>query len=90
MHADMRIAPTGDVDIDFARMMIPHHQGAIDMAVAELRFGRDERLRRLAQQLIVEQRQEIELMHSILGEDVVGTASSGSGGKSDALADWGG
>jgi uncharacterized protein (DUF305 family) len=43
-------------------MMIPHHQGAIDMAKAELQFGRDPVLRRLAQGIIVEQQQEIELM----------------------------
>jgi hypothetical protein len=66
MNAGMGVAPTGDPDRDFARMMIPHHQGAVDMALAELRFGRDERLRRLAQGIIVEQRQEIALMQSIL------------------------
>jgi hypothetical protein len=54
--------PTGDVDRDFVSMMIPHHQGAIDMAMAELRFGRNERLRRLAQEIIVTQQQEIAVM----------------------------
>jgi len=68
MHAAMRVAPSGDADRDFARMMIPHHQGAIDMAIVELRFGKDERLRRLAQGIIVEQGQEITLMRSILGD----------------------
>jgi uncharacterized protein (DUF305 family) len=66
MDAGMNVAPTGDPDRDFARMMIPHHQGAVDMALAELRFGKDERLRRLAQGIIVEQRQEIAVMRSIL------------------------
>jgi uncharacterized protein (DUF305 family) len=66
MHAGMHVAPSGDVDRDFAAMMIPHHQGAIDMAVLELRFGHDKRLRRLAQAIIVEQGQEIQLMQSIL------------------------
>jgi uncharacterized protein (DUF305 family) len=66
MHDGMHVAPSGDVDRDFATMMIPHHQGAIDMAVLELRFGRDQRLRRLAQAIIVEQGQEIQLMQSIL------------------------
>ena len=66
MDAGMNVAPTGDPDRDFARMMIPHHQGAVDMALAELRFGKDERLRRLAQGIIVEQRQEIAVMQSIL------------------------
>jgi len=66
MHAGMAIAPSGDPDVDFARMMIPHHQGAVDMALVELRFGRDARLRRLAQGIIVEQRQEIEVMRTAL------------------------
>ena len=66
MHADMNIEPSGDPDRDFARMMIPHHQGAIDMALVELKYGRDERLRRLAQSIIVEQGQEIAYMRSLL------------------------
>lgn len=66
MHAGMHVKPSGDVDRDFAAMMIPHHQGAVDMALLELRFGKDERLRRLAQAIIVEQRYEIELMRTIL------------------------
>ena len=66
MHAGMAITPSGDPDVDFARMMIPHHQGAVDMAMVELRFGRDERLRRLAQGIIVEQRQEIGMMQRTL------------------------
>ncbi len=69
MHAAMHVAPSGDPDRDFARMMLPHHQGAIDMALLELRFGRDERLRRLAQGIIVEQGQEIEVMRSILKQE---------------------
>ena len=66
MHQGMSIPYTGDPDRDFAAMMIPHHQGAIDMAVLELRFGRDERLRRLAQEIIVEQQAEIVVMRMIL------------------------
>ncbi len=66
MHGAMMTGFTGDPDRDFATMMIPHHQGAIDMAMIELRFGKDERLRRLAQGIIVEQRQEIEAMRRIL------------------------
>jgi uncharacterized protein (DUF305 family) len=68
MHSGMDIPSTGDPDRDFARMMIPHHQGAIDMALAELRYGKDERLRRLAQEIIVEQQQEIAVMHRALGD----------------------
>jgi uncharacterized protein (DUF305 family) len=62
MDKDMSIAHSGDPDRDFAAMMIPHHQGAIDMAKVELQFGRDPVLRRLAQGIIVEQQQEIEVM----------------------------
>ena len=62
MDEGMMIRPSGNPDRDFAAMMIPHHQGAIDMAKAELQFGRDPVLRRLAQGIIVEQQQEIELM----------------------------
>jgi DUF305 family protein family protein len=68
MHAAMDVAFTGDADRDFARMMIPHHQGAIDMALVELRYGKDERLKRLAQEIIVEQQQEITVMHLALGD----------------------
>ena len=62
MHKDMNIAPTGDPDRDFAAMMIPHHQVAIEMAKLELQFGKNPVLRRLAQGIIVEQLQEIEVM----------------------------
>ena len=66
MHSAMHVPYTGDVDRDFARMMIPHHQGAIDMALAELRYGKDERLKRLAQEIVVAQKQEIEVMRLVL------------------------
>ncbi len=66
MHHAMMMGYTGDPDHDFAAMMVPHHQGAIDMALIELRYGKDERLRRLAQGIIVEQRQEIAVMQGIL------------------------
>jgi len=69
MNSGMAAArPTGDPDRDFAAMMIPHHQGAIDMAKVELIYGRDPILRRLAQGIIVEQQQEIELMQRSLNE----------------------
>jgi len=63
MHSAMMAAkPKNDPDRDFAAMMIPHHQGAIDMAKTELIYGHDPVLRRLAEEIIVEQQQEIELM----------------------------
>jgi hypothetical protein len=68
MMIDMGIRPSGDVDNDFVAMMIPHHQGAIDMAVAELRYGRNERLRRMAQEIIITQQQEIAAMREALGQ----------------------
>jgi Domain of unknown function (DUF305) len=68
MHGAMHVPFTGDADRDFARMMIPHHQGAIDMALVELRYGKDERLKRLAQEIIVTQQQEIDVMHLALGD----------------------
>jgi len=63
MDRGMENAPmTGDPDHDFAAMMIPHHQGAIDMAKVELLYGKDPVLRRLAQEIVVTQEQEIEVM----------------------------
>lgn len=53
MMAAMTVQPTGDVDRDFVAAMVPHHQGAIEMAQAVLRYGRNERVRRLAQEIIV-------------------------------------
>jgi YVTN family beta-propeller protein len=63
MDRDMMAAPmTGDPDHDFASMMIPHHLGAVDMAKAELLHGKDPILRRLAVEIIVTQRQEVDVM----------------------------
>ncbi|MGF6966633.1 uncharacterized protein (DUF305 family) [Paraburkholderia sp. WC7.3g] len=55
---DMSVKPAGNVDRDFVAMMVPHHQEAIDMAQAELRYGHSEQLRRIAQEIVVEQQQE--------------------------------
>ena len=68
MMAHMKMAMTGDADKDFASMMVPHHQGAIEMAQAELRYGRNEPLRRMAQEIIVTQLQEITAMRLSLGQ----------------------
>jgi uncharacterized protein (DUF305 family) len=70
MMADMTIKPTGDVDRDFVAMMVPHHQGAIDMAKAELKYGHNEQLRRIAQEIIVTQQQEIPVMRLAVGEEL--------------------
>src|SRR5262245_65728778 len=63
MHIGMHSAEyTGDADHDFVTMMIPHHQGAIDMAKALLLYGKDPQMRRLAQEIITDQQSEIQLM----------------------------
>jgi uncharacterized protein (DUF305 family) len=59
----MSIKPSGNNDVDFVRLMLPHHQAAIDMAKAELAYGKDPQLRRLAQEIITDQESEAELMH---------------------------
>jgi Domain of unknown function (DUF305) len=68
MMAGMVIQPTGDVDRDFVAMMTPHHQGAIEMAQAVLRNGHNEQIRRLAQEIIVTQQQEIAAMRLAIGD----------------------
>jgi hypothetical protein len=68
MMAGMDVKPSGDIDRDFTAMMIPHHQGAIEMAQAELRYGGNEQLRRIAQEIIVDQQQEIAAMHLALDQ----------------------
>jgi hypothetical protein len=68
MMSDMAVKPTGDVDRDFVAMMVPHHQGAIDMAQAVLRYGHNEQIARLAQEIIVTQQQEIAVMRLAVGE----------------------
>ncbi|WP_186131941.1 DUF305 domain-containing protein [Burkholderia gladioli] len=74
MMDDMSIKSSGDVDRDFVAMMVPHHQGAIDMAQAELRYGHNEQLRRIAQEIVVEQQQEIVAMRLALGQPLPSAA----------------
>jgi uncharacterized protein (DUF305 family) len=63
MHAEMqKVRYSGNADEDFASLMISHHQGAIEMSKVELQFGTDPRLRRLAQEIIITQQSEIEVM----------------------------
>jgi len=68
MMADMEVKPSGDVDRDFVAMMTPHHQGAIDMALAVLKYGKNEQLKRIAQEIIVDQQQEIAAMKLAIGD----------------------
>jgi uncharacterized protein (DUF305 family) len=63
MHAAMAsVEPSGNSDVDFVRLMLPHHQAAIDMATTQLIYGKDPQVRRLAQEIITDQQSEIELM----------------------------
>ena len=54
--------PSGNNDVDFVRLMLPHHQAAIDMAKTQLLYGKDPQMRGLAQKIITAQQSEIELM----------------------------
>ena len=75
MMADMSVKPSGDVNRDFVEMMIPHHQGAIDMARALLLHGDNEALRRIAQEIVITQQQEIVAMRLAIGEPAQPTAA---------------
>jgi hypothetical protein len=85
MMDGMSVKPTGDIDRDFVAMMVPHHQGAIDMAQAELRYGHNEALRRIAQEIVVEQQQEIAAMRVALGQPLPPSAPAPDQQKPDSI-----
>jgi uncharacterized protein (DUF305 family) len=66
MHRDMAISFTGNADADFARGMIPHHQGAVDMAKIVIAFGKDPEIRKLAEEIVKAQETEIAFMEAWL------------------------
>jgi len=66
MHRDMAIDYSGDADVDFVKSMIPHHQGAIDMAKVELQYGKDPAIKSLAEGIIKAQEAEIAMMREWL------------------------
>jgi uncharacterized protein (DUF305 family) len=68
MHAAMMVPLTGDADVDFVKGMIPHHQGAIDMAKIELHYGKDPEIRKLAEGIIKAQESEIADMNAWLAK----------------------
>jgi hypothetical protein len=68
MSLAMTVDPTGDVDRDFVAIMMPHHQGALDMARAELKYGHNEELQRLARDIIAEREHEMSAMRAAVGE----------------------
>ncbi len=69
MMTDMTVKPTGKPDKDFVLMMMPHHQGAIDMAKVELKYGKDPMLLKLAADIVAAQEKEIAEMKAWLAKN---------------------
>ena len=68
MHSGMAIPYTGDADVDFIAGMIPHHQGAVEMAKIVLEHGTDPEVRKLAEAVIATQEVEIAWMQDWLAQ----------------------
>ncbi|WP_247416459.1 DUF305 domain-containing protein [Bradyrhizobium sp. 159] len=91
MMKDMAAKPTGNVDADFIAMMIPHHQGAVDMAEAELQYGHNKKLRAISRNIIAMQRKQIGAMRAALDQPVSvansSAAQSGHASQNGARSD---
>jgi uncharacterized protein (DUF305 family) len=79
MHEAMAVEMTGDVDIDFMRTMIPHHQGAVEMAKIVIANGKDPEVRKLAEEVIKAQEAEIVFMRAWLERNGAGEGKAGGG-----------
>ena len=84
MHEAMAVEMTGDVDVDFMRGMIPHHQGAVDMAKIVLQYGKDPEVRKLAEQVVATQESEIAVMKEWLEKNGA-EAPAADGGAMDGM-----
>jgi uncharacterized protein (DUF305 family) len=85
MHAaTASVEPSGDSDLDFAKLMLPHHQAAIDMAKTELLYGKNPQMRRLAQEIITDQQSEIEVVQFWLKQHQPDSRNADHGPASDA------
>ncbi|MFY9580656.1 MAG: DUF305 domain-containing protein [Gaiellaceae bacterium] len=88
MHMAMgAVERSGNSDVDFVRLMLPHHQAAIDMAKAQLLYGKDPQMRRLAQEIITDQQSEIELMQRWLKEREPAQAKANQAAATDTGKD---
>jgi uncharacterized protein (DUF305 family) len=87
MHKDMTIPFSGNADVDFARGMIPHHQGAIDMAEIVLKHGSDATVKKLATEIIAAQRKEIAQLQGWLQMNASLSAGPDSASVAKAFTD---
>ena len=77
MHAAMAsVKPSGSSDVDFVKLMLPHHRAAVDMAETQLLYGKDPQARRLAQEIVTEQQSEIQLMELWLKQHQTSSTST--------------
>lgn len=78
MNRSMLTTPTGDIDRDFVHVMVPQHQGAVDMARAEIKYGRNDELRQFARRMVSQQEGEISSLRHALPAAASLTPSTGA------------